>query len=81
MAEFMVHHTHQAGDCERIFGELQSVDQSLKGKNFFCTCPTGAHGGFFEVRAADRDEALNLFPPAIRASAQIYAGETMKTPS
>ncbi len=45
MAEFMLHHTHPAEECENIFPQLQNVAQSLKGKNFFCTCPSGDHGG------------------------------------
>ncbi len=36
MAEFMLHHTHPAEECENIFPQLQNVAQSLKGKNFFC---------------------------------------------
>ncbi len=56
MAEFMLHHTHPAEDCGEIFPELQNVAQSLKGKNFFCTCPSGDHGGFFQVEAGSPED-------------------------
>ena len=80
MSEFMVHHTHGAEECERIFNELNNVDQSIKGKSFFCTCPSGDHGGFFQVEAATSDAALNLFPAAMRDKMSIYAGEVMDIP-
>ena len=80
MSEFMVHHTHGAEECERMFNELKSVDQSLKGGSFFCTCPSGDHGGYFRVEAATSDAALNLFPAAMRHQMSIYPGEGMDIP-
>ncbi len=80
MAEFMLHHTHPAGDCENIFPQLQNVAQSLKGKNFFCTCPSGDHGGFFQVEAGSPEDAVGLLPEIMRASTQVFPGETMAIP-
>ncbi len=80
MAEFMLHHTHPAEDCEEIFPQLQNVAQSLKGKNFFCTCPSGDHGGFFQVEAASPEDAVRLLPEIMRASTQVFPGETMAIP-
>ena len=80
MAEFMLHHTHAAEDCENIFPQLQNVAQSLKGKNFFCTCPSGDHGGFFQVEAASPEDAVRLLPEIMRASTQVFPGETMAIP-
>ncbi len=80
MAEFMLHHTHPAEDCGEIFPELQNVAQSLKGKNFFCTCPSGDHGGFFQVEAGSPEDAVGLLPEIMRASTQVFPGETMAIP-
>ena len=80
MAEFMLHHTHPAEDCENIFPQLQNVAQSLKGKNFFCTCPSGDHGGFFQVEAGSHEDAVRLLPEIMRASTQVFPGETMAIP-
>ena len=80
MAEFMLHHTHPAEDCEEIFPQLQNVAQSLKGKNFFCTCPSGDHGGFFQVEAGSPEDAVGLLPEIMRASTQLFPGETMAIP-
>ncbi len=80
MAEFMLHHTHPAEDCGEIFPQLQNVAQSLKGKNFFCTCPSGDHRGFFQVEAGSPEDAARLLPEIMRASTQVFPGETMAIP-
>ena len=80
MAEFMLHHTHRAEDCHSLMGEAQKVDQSIKGMTFFCTCTSGDHGMFFQVEANSRDEALNLFPEAVRATITVFPGKTETLP-
>ena len=80
MAEFMLHHTHRAEDCESMFQEAQKVDQSIKGRTFFCTCTSGDHGMFFQVEANSLDEALNLFPEAVRATTTVFPGKTETLP-
>ncbi len=80
MAEFILHHTHRAEECERIFPSLENVGQSLKGKTFFCTCPSGDHGGFFQVQAGTAQGALQLLPESMRATTEVFPGETMVIP-
>ena len=80
MAEFMLHHTHGANDCQRMFQEVQNAAHSLKGMTFFCTCPSGDHGGFFQVEAASPEEVLSLLPAAMRATTHVYPGESMTVP-
>ena len=80
MAEFMLHHTHRAEDCESIAQVAHKVDQSIKGRTFFCTCTSGDHGMFFQVEANSGDEALNLFPEAVRATITVFPGKTETLP-
>ena len=80
MAEFMLHHTHSAEDCENIFPQLQNVAQLLKGKNFFCTCPSGDHGGGLQEDAGSPEDAVRLLPEIMRASTRVFPGETMAIP-
>ena len=77
MGECLLSYTHRARDCPRIVPEFQNVAQELKGKKFFCTCPNGDHGGFFQVEASRSEEALNSLPEAIRATTQVIPRETM----
>ncbi len=78
MARFMLHHTHRAEDCSHIFPSLQSYDTPLKGESFFCTCPSGDHGGFFQVEAASAGEALAQLPETMRSTTTVFPGEEMK---
>ncbi len=80
MAEFMLHHTHRAEDCHSMMQEAPKIDQSIKGMTFFCTCSSGDHGMFFQVEANSADEALNLFPEAVRATTTVFPGKTETLP-
>ena len=79
MAEFMLHHTHRAEDCHSMYQEALKVEV-LKGMTFFCTCTSGDHGMFFQVEANSADEALNLFPEAVRATTTVFPGKTETLP-
>lgn len=77
MAEFLLHHTHRAEDCEHLFPSSQSYDPSLKGETFFCTCPSGDHGGFYQMEAVSAEAALALLPEAMRSTTSVFPGEVM----
>ena len=75
MAQYMVHFNPTPEECP-CSNEIDSP--TLKGKSFFCTCPSDViHGGFFEIEARSPEEALNLFPEDMRRVTKVYAGETM----
>ncbi len=80
MAEFMLHHTHASEDCQRMFDSLRDADASVRGQEFLCTCPSGDHGGFYQVEAADLDAAIGLLPQAMRDTTVAYPVETMTAP-
>ena len=80
MAEFVLHHTHQAEDCQKVFDSLSDADASIRGKEFLCTCPSGDHGGFYQVEAAGSDAAIGLLPQAMRATTVAYPVERMTAP-
>ena len=78
MAQYMVHYNPKPEECPC---EIQADSPNLKGRSFFCTCPSGeVHGGFFQIEAASPEEALSLFPEAMRPAAKVYSGETMTIP-
>lgn len=79
MAEYMLFHTHEPEDCEKLFKAYESYDSPLKGKGrtFFCTCPSGEHGGFIQVEAADEREAVAMLPETHHPTTKVYGGETM----
>ncbi len=79
MAEFLLHHTHKPDDCPKLYEEWRAYDTPLKGKGltFFCTCPSGEHGGFTRVDADSDKAALALMPELHRQTTTVYRGETM----
>lgn len=80
MAEFLLHHTHRSEDCGRIFDSLRDADPSVRGRDFLCTCPSGNHGGFFQVEAADAGAALNMLSDVMRGTTTVYPVEKMAVP-
>lgn len=80
MPEFMLHHTHEPDECQAVFGALKEPGgaESLSGSRFFCCCPSGEHGGYFTVEAADADAAVAMLPSRLQPTTRAYAGETME---
>ncbi len=78
MSEFILHHTHQAEECAEAFAALKEADSLREAATFFCSCPSGEHGGFFQLEAASPDEALSLLPERLQATTHAYSGETME---
>ncbi len=77
MSEFILYHTHEAEECGEAFAALKEADALRGVATFFCSCPSGEHGGFFQLEAAGPDEALGLLPERLRATTRVYSGETM----
>lgn len=48
-----------------------------KGLTYFCTCPSGEHGGFSHVDAENEEQALAVLPEWSRVRTRVYGGETM----
>ncbi len=80
MAEFMLHHTHASEDCQGVFDSLREADASIRGQEFLCTCPSGDHGGFYQVEAADSNAAIRLLPQAMRGTTVAYPVDRMTAP-
>ena len=62
MPNYLLHHAHPADRCAEMFQAYEPYDTPLKGqgKTFFCTCPSGWHGGFIAVDAANERERARL---------------------
>jgi len=79
LAEYLVHHTHLPEQCHEAFEAWSrpGPHDVIKGREFFCSCPSGEHGGFFTLEAADPEAVLALLPRFHRTTSRVYAGETM----
>jgi hypothetical protein len=77
MPQFMLHHTHRPEQCREMFEAAVGWTSELKGKEFFCSCPGGEHGGFFITEAADAAAAVAQLPARHRETTRVYSGEVM----
>jgi hypothetical protein len=77
MAVFMVRNVHSPEECETLEREWEeAAPAGLKGSlRLFCTCSTGVHGAFFEIRADSPERALAMLPPRLRTGSRVHAGE------
>ena len=77
MPEFPLHHTHRPDDFGLAFHDLETSSHLPPGTTFFCTCSDVDHGGYFQVEAANPQEALGFLPESMRPSTTVVAGETL----
>jgi len=79
MARYIITCEHEAEECEAIEREMQTegVPPVIKGKEFFCSCPYGHHGGWVAVDGESGEAILASLPPIFRAHAKVHQIESM----
>ncbi|MBI1885486.1 MAG: hypothetical protein HYS09_04115 [Chloroflexi bacterium] len=80
MAQYLLHcREHTDAECEEMNKEFESYDvpEGLKGRDFYCSCPHGVHGGWMVVEASSADAALPLMPPINRSFTKAIQVDTM----
>lgn len=77
MAQFIITCEHRAEECQELDQEMQTlgVAEVIKGKDFFCSCPYGYHGGWVTVEGDSSEAILQALPPVFRAHANVYQVE------
>jgi hypothetical protein len=65
MPRFLLHHTHDAGDCHAAFAAWQGFESPLRGGTVSSTCLAGGHDVWWELEAGDAGAALALLPPFV----------------
>ena len=68
---------HEALPADEQRSIMAQADALRGVATFFCSCPSGEHGGFFQLEAAGPDDALGLLPERLRATTRVSSGETM----
>jgi hypothetical protein len=80
MTKFIITCEHTAEECEEIDREMQAVGvaEVMKGRDFFCSCPYGHHGGWVEVEG-DSAEAIHAsLPPVFRSHSRVFQVEAVR---
>jgi hypothetical protein len=80
MAKFIITCEHTEEECAEIDRELQSVGvaEVMKGRDFFCSCPYGHHGGWVEVEGETEEAIHSSLPPVFGSHANVYKVEAVR---
>jgi hypothetical protein len=70
MPIFLLHHEHEPGQCAAAFAAWSGFASPLRHHAAPSTCLAGGHAIWWTVEAGDRDAALALVPPFVRARTQ-----------
>ena len=79
MAQYILTCEHEASECEAIEREFQDLGtpEVMKGRDFFCSCPFGHHGGWVTLESESADAVLAALPPLLRSHAQVFEVATV----
>ncbi len=62
MPQFLLHHTHQANECDAAFAAWQGFRSPLRHSHVASSCLAGDHGVWWRVEAPHSHAALALLP-------------------
>ena len=62
MPRFLIHHSHEPGDCGVVFASFRGHDSTLRHGTALATCAFGGHAIWWTVDAPDETQALGLLP-------------------
>ena len=65
MAFYLLHHRHDALECDTAFAAWQGFASPLRSQPAASTCLAGGHAVWWRVEAPDRAAALALLPPYV----------------
>lgn len=66
MARYIVVNEHSPDQCEAMDAGLPKLPPELKGRDFYCTCPGGAHGYFMLLEGDSAEDVLRVFPEELK---------------
>jgi len=80
MRLFLLHHTHDPGDCAVAYAAWRGFASPLRHRTTIATCLEGAHSIWWRVEAADLDHALALLPSWVAERTTVVAVSEVTIP-
>jgi len=80
MALFLLHHQHQARDCDTAFAAWHGFDSPLRHHLAPSTCLAGEHAIWWRVQARDVQAALALLPRYVADRTRAIAVREVEIP-
>ena len=81
MPEYIVVNQHRPEDCDPMEAGLRHLPRELSGRDFYCTCPFGAHGFYLVVEARTAEDAIKRLPVEWRQGSRALQIETFRLES
>ncbi len=80
MPEFILHHTHDPGECASSFAAWAGFASPLRHRAAASTCLAGGHCLLWRVEAGGIDEAIALLPAFVAARTDIIEIRDVQIP-
>ena len=62
MPRYLIAHRHEPGECAVVFASWRGLDSPLRHQAAVASCPSGGHAIWWQVEAADAEQALAQLP-------------------
>jgi hypothetical protein len=80
MPLFVLHHTHDASDCETAFAAWNGFDSPLRHRPVASTCLAGGHCLLWRVRAPSLEAAVAMLPAFVAARTEAVEVREVEIP-
>ena len=80
VAQFVIHHRHEPGDCGVVFSAFAGFASPLRHTAVLASCPFGGHEIWWSVAAEDEAAALRLLPQYVVDRATATRVEHVRIP-
>jgi hypothetical protein len=80
MPYFLLHHQHDAAECDVAFAAWTGFDSPLRHRRAASTCLAGGHAVWWRVEAESADAALALLPRYVRKRTSVTGVRDVEIP-
>jgi hypothetical protein len=80
VAQFVVHHRHEPGDCGVVFAAFAGFASPLRHTAALASCPFGGHEIWWSVAAEDEVAALRQLPHFVAQRATARRVQEVRVP-
>ena len=80
VARYLLQHRHQPHDCAVVFVSFKGHASPLRHQATLASCRSGGHAIWWNVEAADEEEALRLLPAYVAARTTVARVDEVEIP-
>ena len=80
MQRFVLEHRHEPWECGVVFTSFKGHDSPLRHRATLASCYSGGHRIWWDVEAADEQEALRLLPTYVAERTTVFRVSEVEIP-